>query len=221
MTSIKGFSIIRESINDFYRMYFDKTPKDQSKMDLKNYIFIDIRVSNLILNWRENFISNYIDVLNPFIDNDYIDFICTVPLKWRLDRKLFKITCTETFKEVFSLPRAMTHSFMDYEQRAFIENTSKLRQLLSIDIPSIESLFPREMVLNCFDTFIQAQSKKSVSIPRQSLTEKAKKTILKSPIASFMYDQRRFKYDPCSEVTIFKRLIILKLFLLKFDVSLS
>lgn len=63
--------------------------------DLSDAVYLDQRLSNMLLPWRELHAGRYARVANPHIDEDILDFMTQVPTEFRLARRLFRSTVLE------------------------------------------------------------------------------------------------------------------------------
>jgi hypothetical protein len=71
----------------------------------KDYLYLDQRLGNLILPWREACVSDGASVRSPLLDNDILDFMMHVPASERLNKRHYRRTITAMFPQLFNIPR--------------------------------------------------------------------------------------------------------------------
>lgn len=66
----------------------------------KDYFYLTVRLKNFInpLNYVKNFA---VESFNPFLDYSLLDFVSTLPVKYRLDKALYKKTVIKMFPNLF------------------------------------------------------------------------------------------------------------------------
>lgn len=67
----------------------------------KDYFYLDQRLFSLLI-WR-HVISNEVVVRNPWLDNDILDFMTQVPVKYRKGKILYKSTISSMFPNLFKI----------------------------------------------------------------------------------------------------------------------
>jgi len=70
----------------------------------QDYLYFDQRLANTLMLWRESFQTPHVRVANPFLDNDVVDFIVSLPVEYRTEKLLYRQALTEAMPDLFSLP---------------------------------------------------------------------------------------------------------------------
>ena len=109
-----------EDISDFFK----KAPQSSNYDDIKDYIYLDQRLCDLVFPWRENFCSRAFVVHNPLLDNALLDFTRKLPLHWRQGKCLYKETITSMLPRLFAIDRAKILNLIpDWTAEIFREKT--------------------------------------------------------------------------------------------------
>jgi len=93
-----------------------------------------------------NYVKNIeLEVRNPWSDNDILDFMCTVPVKYRLDKNLYRKTIVEIFPELFDEIAQKSNLInweyefknsellKDYIYKELIKNKNDFHEFINID----------------------------------------------------------------------------------------
>jgi len=86
---------------------YTKTAHIPDLHDKKDYLYVTERLPRNVLPGRL-FLDKYAEVLNPWLDNDIMDFVARLPRRHRLGKALFRATVRQTFPELFAVPMANT-----------------------------------------------------------------------------------------------------------------
>lgn len=137
---VNGYSSIFQGI-------LERLPSTKKFNDLKDFVYLDQRITHKLMLWRELFHSPFIKVAIPLLDNDVLDFIRKLPVEYRHKKALYKETIREMFPDLFEFPMAKNvwaypswheesiRSYRDvYNQ--IISRNSKLDQIISPEIIS-------------------------------------------------------------------------------------
>jgi asparagine synthase (glutamine-hydrolysing) len=115
--------------------------------DLKDFLYLDQRLNNLILPWREFFAGQFITVCNPFLDNSILDFMMKIPIHLRRGKYLYKQTITEMFPGLFQFKRAQTSSYVpDWRNELNLQLSAIETSILSQD-SKLDKIIPPEIIL--------------------------------------------------------------------------
>lgn len=134
--------------------------------DTKDFLYLDQRLGNVIMPWRELFAGRYAPVRNVLLDRAVIDFMAHLPSRFRLGKNLYKETVRMMFPELFRVRRAFKPAVNPFktalfEQRGAIEeeltagkslvdawlDPEKCRRLLPSSRPSEALSFKSKAVL--------------------------------------------------------------------------
>lgn len=107
---------------------FDRAPDATDIYGVKDWIYLDQRLSCVHMPWREYFSSRTFRVQNPFLDSDILDFMRKVPSQWRRGKRLYKETIASMFPEIFAVKRAKVGGFVP--DPVWIKDMFRERELL-------------------------------------------------------------------------------------------
>jgi asparagine synthetase B (glutamine-hydrolysing) len=106
----------------------------------KDYFYLTVRLKNFInpLNYLKNFA---VESFNPFLDYRLLDFVSTLPVKYRLDKDLYKKTIVQMFPDLF---KEMAQSRNDIDWATSFKESPLLKQFI------YQELFDQHSVLTEF-----------------------------------------------------------------------
>ena len=153
---LKYKKILKDS---YYESFIERNSKTintmSSKCDAKNihnrkdFFYLDQRLQHY-LNPLSYIKSIEVELRNPWVDNDILDFMCTVPIKYRLDKNLYRKTIVKMFPELFSEIAQKSnlidwgHEFRnsqvlkDFIYKELIESQNAFHEFILIDNLKIE-----------------------------------------------------------------------------------
>jgi len=71
--------------------------------DLEDILYLEERLCNMLLPWREYLNGRYIRVMNPLLDNEILEFLKTVPTAQRRDKGFFRAAVNDGFPDLFGI----------------------------------------------------------------------------------------------------------------------
>jgi hypothetical protein len=80
--------------------------------DLKDFIYLDQRLPNLLTPWRARFAGRFFLVRNPLLGNDVLDLMMRVPTALRRGKMLYRHTVERLFPQVFRIRRARRGNYL-------------------------------------------------------------------------------------------------------------
>lgn len=101
-----------------------------NRHDMKDFLYLDQRMPQTIMLWREFSAGQYISVVNPLLDNDLLDFMQTVPTAWRRQKLLYRRTMNRMYPEVFRFRRAQFASAQHDARTAVFRSRHELEDRL-------------------------------------------------------------------------------------------
>ena len=97
-----------EAIRDGWRESWSdlqaRIPRYEDRLDAQSYLYLDQRIANFLMPWRESFQMPYVRAFNPYLDNDVLDFARTVPGDLRVRNGLYAEAIASAFPQLLSLP---------------------------------------------------------------------------------------------------------------------
>lgn len=98
--------------------------------DRRDFIFLDQRISQRMMPWREYYAGRYFSVENPFLDHAILDFMEGLPGELRRGKRFFKETVVKMYPELFRLPRARSSGYAGYWDAELPRQRAALAALL-------------------------------------------------------------------------------------------
>jgi hypothetical protein len=113
----------------------------------KDYLYLDQRLGNLILPWREATIPAGVAVRSPLLDNDILDFVTNLPVRYRLNKRLYRSTITAMFPQLFTIARSSgIANFYLNLSKEFAANFADVRRLISTSSSPLDELVPPDLL---------------------------------------------------------------------------
>jgi len=111
--------------------------------DRKDYFYASERLFRNLLPARY-FISNYVEVISPWLDNDILDFMRHVPTDLRKDKVLFRMTATALFPDLYTVPIATSMA----QQTAAEKRHCRARNLYLIQRAVLDGEYPIDQIFD-------------------------------------------------------------------------
>lgn len=191
-----------------------KLPKFDNDRDARDYLFIDQRLPNLQLPWREYHAGRFLTVRNPFLDKDLFEFYMTIPLDLRLNRKLYIHTVETAFPSLFAVPIAAVSRMPFDHLGMFLKNKDRIDEFLTYE-SGLDSVIPKESLAHVIERFLRSRTPSRGS--NGTLTRSIKKLVRTA--ADRIRDPRRVARHgnrnpsiPINAVTL-ERILLLRLYL--------
>lgn len=134
--------------------------------DLKDYLYLDQRLCHMLLPWREFHSGRHIQVANPLIDNDILDFMKTVPTKYRLDKRLFRETITSAYTDLFKVRLARPGGIDNRVFEAlFHQQRPALEHLVNSYESALDEVIPQDILMIGLLDFVGRISLAGLPVP--------------------------------------------------------
>lgn len=138
-----------------YNDIIERLPALNNYMVLKDYAYLDQRVSHTLCYWRRFFQEPFIKVVQPLLDNEVLDFFSSLPDHYRYRKSLYKETIHDMFPDLFEIPISknlwMRPSWLDEIKSDLNVITDKIRHTES----PIDKFFPPEFIISLVHDVLQ------------------------------------------------------------------
>lgn len=121
---------LRASLSTRYADMLDAAVADSpgaSFDDMKDHLYFHQRLRHY-LNVSSYYKLTALDVTNPLLDRDVLDFVRRLPTHYRIEKALYKSTLEKMFPELLSVPMASSASLEDWG--ALIRSDATMQKLL-------------------------------------------------------------------------------------------
>jgi len=124
----------------------------------KDYLYLDQRLGNLILPWREACVPQGVAVRSPLLDNDVLDFMTQVPVKQRLNKRLYRQTITAMYPQLFAIPRSSGPlKFYLNLAREFAAHAAEVRGLIAMQRSRLDELVPPDVLVRLLSDVVEGE----------------------------------------------------------------
>lgn len=153
-------SSMAKSLSDGLDADVDQVMRSASQSnlhDLKDYWYLDQRISFAQPPWRRFLVGEFFEVREPFLQTQLLEVIKTLPTAERIGKVLYREVIQELAPEVFSIPRARTGQEAPNWRSELIKGRSKIDELLQIPSALDELIDPSVIraLLNSLETETQ------------------------------------------------------------------
>jgi len=145
-----GGQAIQEGWHASFSDLVRKVDQDLDPRDAQEVMYLDQRVTNTLMLWRECFQMPRIQVMNPYLDNQVLDFVSTLPVELRDGKTLYKEALNGAFPELFQLPPAKGGwNAPDWSQE-LLKSRSNITHWIETHPSMLDDLLPPKVILSLF-----------------------------------------------------------------------
>jgi asparagine synthase (glutamine-hydrolysing) len=171
--------------------------------DAKDFLYLNQRLANFIMPWRDNFAGQFVMVRNPLLDNDILDFMMTVPSSLRRGKRLYRQTITKMYPKLFRLPRASYGGYSVDWVNEFRHHAVIIQELIEQHKSKLDEIIPSDVLLKVLNKVLHNSS--SAQFQKSKVASWVPKSI-KDQLKSYLPPQS----SPVNPTTLLMRLLILK-----------
>jgi len=102
---------LRDALGDDLKQILRRAPPTMNGHEREAFFYLDQRVSNYLLGCRERIMGCYVTIRCPFLDNAILDFVKSISVRLRHQKRLFIDTARRMFPELLSTPRAKQRGY--------------------------------------------------------------------------------------------------------------
>lgn len=125
-------------------------PASAQLEDVRDYLYLDQRVSHLILPWRERFAGTWALVRFPLLDRTILDFNRRLPPELRRSKALWKATRRSSYPDLFTQPRGRSR-YQPAWSEEYARAAPALAALIDAHDSPLDALIPPELLLGLLD----------------------------------------------------------------------
>lgn len=143
----KSFIEIETAIKSSLDELYSKADNQKDMHDKKDFLYVEHRINNVLMPWRELISSKVGVVHNPYIDEELLKFVQKLPPNIRKNKKLFKDTISELYPELFQIPKASdTGHREDWENEVYRSKDKLIKYVMNTD-SALDELIPKDSVI--------------------------------------------------------------------------
>jgi asparagine synthetase B (glutamine-hydrolysing) len=138
----------------------------------KDFFNLDVYLKHYLnpLNYGKTF---EIESFTPWLDHDLLDFVCALPVRYRLDKNLYRRTVVGMFPDLFEKVATRRN---DIDWPAWFRNSPKLQQLVYTELIETQNAFSEFINMDSLKSELDALTSpiSSASLGRHNLRAKVK-----------------------------------------------
>lgn len=204
-----------EGLHEDLAQMLKRCPQSDDYHDCKDYLYLDQRVNNVILPWREFFAGRFITVRSPFLDNRVLDFMMKLPSQLRRGKTFYKRTAAAMFPELFRFRRGIQGYVPDW-RKEFGLHRDELVSLFTSEESKLDAVIPVELIVRLLgENLDEYTHSSSFSAFVQHLPHRLlrKVSIMAPALEKAMRLYQKSQLNPIDRATLLKRLLVMRLFL--------
>lgn len=139
---------IKDAYDELYSVMLSRLPETEDYQIIKDFAYIDQRVSHTLMYWRDFFHGPFIRVAQPLLDNQILDFHRKLPNRLRYNKLLYKEVVRDMFPELFDIPIA--HNIWAYPSWAeeIQKNNNVIIKKLSGSRSRLDEIIPLNVIMS-------------------------------------------------------------------------
>jgi asparagine synthase (glutamine-hydrolysing) len=130
----------------------DRVPDYEDHRDAQSFMYLDQRVANFITLWRECFQMPYVRVLNPYLDNQVLDFARTLPAEMREGKAIYLEAIESAFPDLLHLPGSKGGFGLPTFAHEIREDRNRIEESLNRQPSRLDDLIPPRALLALIDS---------------------------------------------------------------------
>ena len=124
----------------------NRVPDYEDPRDAQSFMYLDQRIGNFMTLWRECFQMPYARVFDPYMDNDVLDFVRSVPADMRDGKILYKEAVASAFPDLFRLEGSVGGFGLPTFGDDFRARHQEIKALLDGHPSRLDELIPPEAI---------------------------------------------------------------------------
>lgn len=141
------YNELRDGLNEDIAQIVRRWPSNTDYHDSKDFFFLDQRLCNSLLPWREFFIGQFVTIRNPFLDNSMLDFMMKIPSSLRRGKRLYIETVKGMFPDLFRIRRASRCSYLLNWKEELKSHLYSLRESTLSQDSKLDRIIEPELIL--------------------------------------------------------------------------
>ncbi len=126
---------------------YERSPDTRDLHDRKDFLYLDQRVTHVLMPWRDSFAGRLGRVQMPFLDRRILDLMQGVPSAMRRDKRLYREAIAEAFPDLLAVPRARRSGYLVNWNHELAAQGPALHAAVGSTGSRLDELVPREVVL--------------------------------------------------------------------------
>jgi len=157
---------VAAELRDDNEKLWKRCPPCANWHDYKDFLYLDQRLANMIMTWREFHAARFIKVSNPLLDYDILDFMKTVPTTCRLDKSLFRKAMKTMNPELSRFPYAKAGGIENRKIQLLLDTQHiAIMELISDYESRLDDVIPPDLIKICLLDLVQRQKLDGLLIP--------------------------------------------------------
>ena len=124
----------------------NRVPDYEDPRDSQSFMYLDQRIGNFLTLWRECFQMPFARVFNPYMDNDILDFVRSVPADMKDGKILYKEALTSAFPDLFRLEVSVGGFGLPTFGDDFRAHHQQIKAMLDDHPSRLDELIPPEAI---------------------------------------------------------------------------
>ncbi|MGI6303359.1 MAG: hypothetical protein ACOX52_20200 [Verrucomicrobiota bacterium] len=188
---------------------YEQTNSMEDFHDKKDILYLEHRINNVLMPWREHFASKAGFVHNPFLDENIMELMTIVPPSLRKDKKLFKMAISELYPELFSIPKATDPGHIENWRNEIVRSEEELIKMVEESTSYLDSIISKDNVIKLIKTQKSKLNKANTFIIR-GVNYVRKRNVKIDKLLNKVIGKRK---PPVDSTTVLIRILVLRTYL--------
>lgn len=142
---------MKRGLKNDYDEVWERCPFKDDLYDAKDFMYLDQRLVHHNMPWWLCFPGRFAPVRNPLLDTDILEFMTTVPTALRRDKMLWRQTASQTFPQLFRLPRTRRGSYEFDLKGEFVRHRTAIVGMINSSSSPLDEVLPPDLPLRILD----------------------------------------------------------------------
>lgn len=157
---------LNRNLAQLQKNIYERLEKYSNVDDKKDFLYFDQRINHVLLPWRENICSQVGSIHNPLMHSKILEFINKLHPVHRHNKNLFKRTIKKMFPELFAIGFATASGYTINWEMEIRKNKSKLIEFVESTHSALDSIIPKENLVEMINNQSSAKGIASKNITR-------------------------------------------------------
>lgn len=148
---------MEERLDAEIEVILGRTRSESTWRDRLDVLYLDQRLSHLLMPWREYFAGSVALTHNPFLDRDILTFMTGVPGHLRRNKSLFRSTVESLFPDLFALPMATVSGYAVDWRSEMVAVMPQLHHMINNRESRLDEVIPSNSVMKATEQQMSKQ----------------------------------------------------------------
>ena len=141
------YNALCEGLNEDIQHMAGRCPSTTQYRSSMDFLYLDQRLPNVLLSWREFLTGQFVSVRNPFLDNSILDFMAQVPGVLRRGKALYMKAITTMLPDLYRFKTAHSSSYYPDWRNGLIDQFDAIEERILSEDSRLDHTIPPDLIL--------------------------------------------------------------------------